>query len=359
FMRSQLKDFVSTEKDIYRSLDALGMYTPPFSCCFNNSVKDGKLLAIGDEDGKIGVINTAANNTFETDNPRPQWQAHPNAIFDICWSRDDQYLASAAGDQTTRLWNVETQDIVAVFPGHGNTIKSVTNNWCDPSVYATGGRDGRIMVWDVRCTGMVSESGGEVLYLFYARVKAFVLTGVPENHMRPANTISAAHSVGRPQGRKLASIWGSQPQSVTAVKFLSCGNKIASSGAADGLIKFWDLRKYYSIKDRPTPCEVSSLIEGPKRLHGYSSFSLDSNGGRIYAACTDNNIYEFLTAHLALPPRRLPTAQNYRCSSFYIRTCVSPDDRFVASGSSDHGLYVWEIGARGRAPVVLKGHEGE
>jgi denticleless len=59
------------------------------------------------------------------------------------------------------------------------------------------------------------------------------------------------------------------------------------------------------------------------------------------------------------PPLSRFTHPNYRCSSFYVRMNISPDSRFLVSGSSDKRVYIWEIDAPGEKPVILKGHESE
>lgn len=56
-----------------------------------------------------------------------------------------------------------------------------------------------------------------------------------------------------------------------------------------------------------------------------------------------------------------PAAQfsGHRIDSFYVKTTFSPDGRYIASGSSDHGVYVWEVDRPDSPPVVLWGHSGE
>lgn len=47
-------------------------------------------------------------------------------------------------------------------------------------------------------------------------------------------------------------------------------------------------------------------------------------------------------------------------TSFYIKACFSPDGAFIASGSNDRLVYIWQVeGGDGAAPVSLPGHEGE
>lgn len=39
----------------------------------------------------------------------------------------------------------------------------------------------------------------------------------------------------------------------------------------------------------------------------------------------------------------------HKNSSFYIKSTVSPDDQFLASGSSDHDTYIWKVSS----PLIL------
>ena len=49
----------------------------------------------------------------------------------------------------------------------------------------------------------------------------------------------------------------------------------------------------------------------------------------------------------------------FRCGSFYIKTAISPCSKYIASGSSDSNLYIWEVDAPNRLPFVLRGHISE
>lgn len=86
--------------------------------------------------------------------------------------------------------------------------------------------------------------------------------------------------------------------------------------------------------------------------------SLDSTGTRLFAACTDDTVYMY-SAHSISYPLRAFSAHGYKSSSFYVRVAVSPDDKWLLSGSSDNNAYLWEIEAPNRNPIVLSGHRGE
>ncbi|KAJ3084802.1 hypothetical protein HK102_000552 [Quaeritorhiza haematococci] len=322
-LREYIKGFTSTEFDVY-TMDEEEIATPPFACDFAHYENNGKYLAISDEDGNIKILDTRYDNRS-----------------------DDKHLAAC-------LWDVKTMTCKHRFMGHNSSVKAVTYNPHDPNIFATAAREGTIMIWDIRCTGgQVLLDNGEYIN-------------------RPANIIRNAHesqmyNVTQPKKRRRrasspsARAPTSKAQSVTSVCYLLHEkNTLASTGAADGLIKYWDLRSHGShmSKSRPQPVESSLVLDRWKRPHGLVTMSLAANGSRIYVACTDNSVYEYNVRHLQEPLNRF-TAKDFYCGSFFIKTTCSPDGRFVASGSMDGGIYVWEVDDPTKPPIMLKGHRGD
>ena len=80
-----------------------------------------------------------------------EWSAHNNAIFDLKWTDTEPWVLTASGDQTAALWDVSRGCRLAVFKQHSSSLKSVSFRPGDRNVFATGARDGKIMVWDIRC----------------------------------------------------------------------------------------------------------------------------------------------------------------------------------------------------------------
>ena len=82
--------------------------------------------------------------------PLALWTAHDNAVFDVAWTERDTRLLTASGDQRARLWDVETQTLLASLRGHAGSIKSVSVRPDAPWAVATGARDGNFCLWDTR-----------------------------------------------------------------------------------------------------------------------------------------------------------------------------------------------------------------
>ena len=143
-----------------------------------------------------------------------EFQAHGNAILDISWALENFKIATASGDQTVRVWQLdESGDVQSDrhFKDIGRSVKCV--EFLDANILAAGTRPAgekpnALILWDLR------EKGKSVLQ------------------------IEAVHSHSAPNVKKaLAS-------SITAIQFQD-ERKIVSVSDNDGLLKVWDLRKSY------------------------------------------------------------------------------------------------------------------
>lgn len=45
--------------------------------------------------------------------------------------------------------------------------------------------------------------------------------------------------------------------------------------------------------------------------------------------------------------------------TFYVKACLSPDEEYLASGSSDENAYIWKINTPGAPMYKLTGHTEE
>ncbi|CAG8491083.1 5555_t:CDS:2 [Ambispora leptoticha] len=149
--RFMIKDFVSTDNDVYHFYGQ-DRQIAPFACSFSHGIGniDGRFLAVADEEGVISLMDTRFDNRIEMARPRIQFQAHENAVFEVQWNYDDTSLITASGDQSARLWDVETQKCKSVFEGHTCSIKAIAYNPKTPEIWATASRDGHIHIWDER-----------------------------------------------------------------------------------------------------------------------------------------------------------------------------------------------------------------
>lgn len=374
--RSETAGFSSTHKDIHATTSHDGHpRCIPFcaAACNTNS-----LVAIGDEEGRVRLLDTSPAEKFNK--IHLSFQTHNNAIIDLAFSEDDSRIATASGDQTGRVVDMMTQTPISVLSQHTASLKQVR---FQPgagagSVLATSSRDGSIQIWDLRC------HGGPVADTLPTERDAGLRFSAP----RPitsgcaVNSFFAAHdAMPRHQTRSvgLASVAtadhpdiasrGEVPGrisdvSVTAIHWLPGGRShlLLSACEADASIKLWDIRAIHTSKHHraPTPLGYTAppTAHTAWRHFGISSLSLSSDATRLYALCKDNTVYAYSTSHMVLGPastelkrpRHGPADQlpgplygfrhaNFHATSFYVKSALRPSrdgrSEMLAVGSAD------------------------
>ena len=116
---------------------------PPFAAQFAPGTT---VVAVGHEEGQVSLVDTALGSEHPENGSR--LFCHMNAIFDLAWVPGQQQLLTASGDQTIRLFDVRAQAELRCFRGHRASVKAVSP--LDGAIFASGGRDGSICMWDDR-----------------------------------------------------------------------------------------------------------------------------------------------------------------------------------------------------------------
>ncbi|KAI3364200.1 hypothetical protein L3Q82_011014 [Scortum barcoo] len=339
-LSSLLEGYQCVRHDEHISYGNLGDSVPPFGLSFSSAGDLQNVLAAANEEGIVRIYHTESRK-----NPLlKEWLAHENAVFDIAWVPGEPQLVTAAGDQMARLWDVKSGEMLGSFKGHLCSLKSVAFTPQEKAVFCTGARDGNIMVWDTRC----SKKDG-----FYRQVK----------QISGAHNKAETNPPAKTKKRRSSSTRGMAPsvdtqQSVTVVLFRD-QHTLISSGAVDGVVKMWDLRKNYTAhRQDPVPLQTYPYPGSCMRMRlGYSGLVLDSSRSNIMCNCTDDNIYMFNVSGIKTSP--VSVFSGHQNSSFYIKSSLSPDDQFLASGSSDNNTYIWKISDPQHPPMLLQGHSEE
>ncbi|XP_037100704.1 denticleless protein homolog [Syngnathus acus] len=338
-LSSLLEGYQCVRNDEHISYGSLGDSVPPFGLSFSSAREIQDVLAVANEEGIVRIYNTEGRG----DRLLKEWLAHENAVFDIAWVPGESQLVTAAGDQMARLWDVKSGELLGGFRGHLCSLKSVAFTSEDKAVFCTGARDGNILVWDTRC----SKKDG-----FYKPVK----------QIQGAHNKAETNPPSKTKKRRL-SVRGMAPsvdtqQSVTVVLFQD-QHTLISSGAVDGFVKMWDLRKNYTAHHhQPVALQTYPYPGSSMRMRlGYSGLVLDSTRSNVMCNCTDDNIYMFNVSGIKTTPEAV--FSGHQNSSFYIKSTISPNNQFLASGSSDNHTYIWKISDPTQPPITLLGHSEE
>ncbi|KAE8036878.1 hypothetical protein FH972_009511 [Carpinus fangiana] len=239
----------------------------------------------------------------------------------------------------------------------------------------SGGQDRSIKIWDTN-SGSLSNTLygclGSVLDLTITHDNRSVVAASSSNNLYVWDVNS---------GRIRHTLTG-HTDKVCAVDVSKISSRHVVSSAYDRTIKVWDLNKGYCINtiifysncnalcfsmDGQTIC--SGHVDGNLRLWdintgkllsevaahslAVTSISLSRNGNVVLTSGRDNlhNLFDMRSLEVCGTFR----ATGNRVASNWSRSCISPDDNYVAAGSADGSVYIWSI-SQGDIVATLEEH---
>lgn len=306
--KMEVRGFYSRPEDSHSIINEENVLSLPLTvqACNRNS-----LVAVGDESGAVRLIESAKDEAPGFGKTCTGMNCHDNAVFDISFSPDDFQMATASGDQSVRIFDVQKQLCTSVLQGHRSSIKQVAFNPLNPFILTSCSRDGSINIWDTRCVGIRSED----LIIH-----------------KPVSSIDQAHTPLITRGR------GAKKRvdvSVTAVTWIE-EHKIASASELNAEIKLWDIRATQKKGKAAVAIDASALPTHHNRAFGLNSLTLSPDGARLYSLCRDGVIYTYGTQHLSNGPIHAYTHPRLHASTFYVKSAISRDGRLLSAGSSDN-----------------------
>ncbi|KAL8755844.1 MAG: hypothetical protein Q9199_003356 [Rusavskia elegans] len=228
-------------------------------------------------------------------------------IRSVCFSPDGKYLATGAEDKQIRVWDIASRTIRNTFSGHEQDIYSLDFSR-DGKHIASGSGDRSVRLWDI-------ETGRETLCLT-------IEDGVTTVAISPGGELVAAGSLDKSvrvwdtrNGTLLERLDGAEghKDSVYSVAFAPNGRSLVS-GSLDKTIKMWDL-------DNPSN----------GRMMGPGLASRDRMGSKC-----------------------VKTFEGHK--DFVLSVALTPDGRWVLSGSKDRGVQFWDP-RTGDTQLMLQGHK--
>uniref|UniRef100_A0A6B2L1P0 Uncharacterized protein n=1 Tax=Arcella intermedia TaxID=1963864 RepID=A0A6B2L1P0_9EUKA len=262
---------------------------------------------------------------------KKSFQVHMGEVNSVAFSTNGALFATGGSERSVKIWDSYTLANRGTLPGAERTIMHVTFSPNDECVMASS-NDNSVRVFSVQL----------------GRVKHCLL-----GHLGKVSaaqfTIDNDKAVTGSHDRTLR-IWDLQRRYTlkTIFCYSSCNDLCLSresnmiiSGHIDQQVRFWDVRSGDAIKD------LSNIHTGQ-----ITGVTLSADGRYLVTSSRDNTIkqidlrtYEVVQTY---------THEGYRNGLNWTRSCMSPDGRFVASGSMDGTIYVWDT-SNGGVEQILRG----
>nr|POE65070.1 transcriptional repressor rco-1 [Quercus suber] len=222
-------------------------------------------------------------------------------IRSVCFSPNSRFLATGAEDKLIRVWDIEARQIHHSFAGHNQDIYSLDFS-SDGRYIASGSGDRTIRLWDIEANACLlsREIEDGVTTVAISPDTRLVAAGSLDKSVRIWD-ISTGALVERTEGEQ------GHKDSVYSVAFSPKGTHLVS-GSLDKTIRMWQLnpRNYANPSNIPRTGQCMRTFEGHK--------------------------------------------------DFVLSVALTPDDKWVMSGSKDRGVQFWDPDS-GNAMLMLQGHK--
>ncbi|MEH2116699.1 serine/threonine-protein kinase [Nostoc sp.] len=254
---------------------------------------------------------------------------HSQAIKSVAFSPDGKILATASDDKTIKLWQIETLEEICTLLGHAHAVKSVAFS-PDGQILASGSWDKTIKLWDV-------NTGKEICTIAGHQLKVNSVAFSPQGQLLasasydrtirlwqiPALKGSHKEFQNRPCYSLLGTLSG-HAWAVLTVAFSPDG-KILATGSDDNTIKLWEVN---------TGQLICTLVG-----HSWSvvAVAFTADGETLLSASCDKTVKLW----------RVSTAEEIVTLSGHVDSvsavAVSKVTQLIASGSRDKTIKLWQL----------------
>ena len=361
---------------------------PPMTLKFSSAAgTQSRFLAVADEDGTVNIYDT---QNLELTH-QAGWVAHADSIFSVAWLDNDHKFVTASGDQTLRIWDLQSLRPIQSLSGHTGSVKWVDVSPHDPNMLISASRDGSVLIWDLRspCFSVASHicpANAPITRLRAMHIPQHAVQPLPSSSTAAFRSKTASAGAGA-RKRKASTTLGKSPSSsplssrrrrhpsssgpdripygVSTALFLpSSPFAFVSTGASDGHLKIWDSRTLAmgplaacipgaQPEGGGTTLSPASVSVGggaavaaaaKRRLYGITSLSLHPGDQSTLLVSNTAGRHVVMDTSVASRPVSRAVYDAGIASSFYQRSSwLSAKDKYVfAAAGADAHVRVWD-----------------
>ncbi|XP_042889895.1 autophagy-related protein 16-like [Penaeus japonicus] len=250
-----------------------------------------------------------------------RFDAHDGEVNSVCFSPQGKIVATGGADRKLKLWDISRANVEArgVLTGSNAGVTAIDFD-AEESLILGASNDFASRVWTVmdhRLRHTLTGHSGKVMAAKFLSESSRVVTGSHDRTLK---------------------IWDLRSRACIRTIFAgsSCNDLVPSDSAAttiisghfDKKIRFWDTRTEQSANEVPMQGKITSLC-------------LSRDGFYLLSCVRDDSLK-------ILDLRKNQVVNTFTCEGFhvgadYTRAVFSPDATYVAAGSGDGSVYIWNV----------------
>ncbi|XP_042210496.1 autophagy-related protein 16-1-like [Homarus americanus] len=250
-----------------------------------------------------------------------KFDAHDGEVNSVCFSPQGRILATGGADRKLKLWDISRATVEAkgLLTGSNAGVTAIDFD-AEESLILGASNDFASRVWTVvdhRLRHTLTGHSGKVMAARFLSESAKVVTGSHDRTLK---------------------IWDLRSRACIRTIFAgsSCNDLVPSDSAAttiisghfDKKIRFWDTRTEQSANEVPLQGKITSL-------------SLSRDGFYLLSCVRDDSL-----KILDLRKNKVVhtfTGDGFHVGTDYTRATFSPDAMYVAAGTGDGAVYIWNV----------------
>jgi len=283
---------------------------------------NGKLLASASDDQLVKLWSISDGELDEK--PLKTLEGHKYRVRSVCFSKDGKFLASSSLDKTIKLWDVKTGKLIRTFTGHKDWVWIAVFNH-DSSRLVSTSQDKELKVWDViggNCVKTI-QINSQVQSIAFSSNGALMAAGSDDNTVKLWDCNWDCYEGEFKYMETLEGHTGF----VRSVAF-NCNDNLASA-SYDNTIRLWDVSKG----------ECRMVFRG--HTHRLRTIAFSRDGNTMVSGGWDQKLKLW---DIEKGDESLRTLQGW--TDWVCSVDISPDGKFIASGSEVNLIYLWDISTK-------------
>ncbi|KAB8253536.1 WD40-repeat-containing domain protein [Aspergillus pseudonomiae] len=271
---------------------------------------DSKMVASASGDATIKIWDVNSGYCLQT------LEGHTDIVRSVVFSGDSKIVASASHDKTIKIWDINSGQCLQTLEGHTDIVRSVVFSG-NSKIVASASHDKTVKIWDInsgQCLQTLEGHSDPVKSVVFSGNSKMVASASGDDTVKIWD-INSGHYLQTLEGHS---------NSVFSAVF-SGDSKIVASASIDRTVKVWDISSSHCLQtlEGHSNSVISAVISGDLKMVASAS-----HDGTV-------KIWDITSGHC------LQTLEGH--SNSVISAVFSGDSKIVASASYDCTVKVWDV----------------